>query len=67
MFLINVKILFNYLALDDDDNGRVKENCISEINIDQAGCFRHFIPNGHMSPFTMTYLGINDKPIGIRA
>ena len=45
----------------------MKENCIAEVAIDYAGCYRHYVKNGHMNAFTMTYLGVADKPMGIRA
>ncbi|CAK89615.1 unnamed protein product (macronuclear) [Paramecium tetraurelia] len=60
--------------LDLDDYDRYKENSIMKKEVNSECCYRFFISmsvllieaSKYRIPVTISYLGINDKPIGVR-
>lgn len=61
--------------LDIDDYDRYKENCILKKEVNSESCYRYYISkqiytkilaSEYRIPVTISYLGINDKPIGVR-
>lgn len=52
--------------LDEDDYDRYKENAITEVDFNRAGCHRQFEGIDYLTPITSSYLGVNDKPVGIK-
>ncbi|CAD8095759.1 unnamed protein product [Paramecium sonneborni] len=52
--------------LDLDDYDRYKENCIISNEVNSESCYRYFITSEYKVPVTISYLGINDRPIGVK-
>ncbi|CAD8195216.1 unnamed protein product [Paramecium octaurelia] len=52
--------------LDLDDYDRYKENSVVKKEVNSECCYRFFITSKYRIPVTISYLGINDKPIGVR-